>query len=147
LEYSYLSQRLKIIFKCAAYKILVPNLPNWYQGSYPGDKAIGRENDHSPLSSAEVNNAWTCISIPPYIFMAWCCVKHRDIFTNFTFTSASTFSRFFLKFQHLVSYIVNTAASLIAVTLRCNTPTSLATYSEHQLVSIKPMAYFDVSVS
>jgi hypothetical protein len=38
--------------------------------------------DHLPPSSAEVKNAWSCTSIPQYVFMAWCLVKHRD---NFTF--------------------------------------------------------------
>jgi hypothetical protein len=28
-------------------------------------------------------NAWSYTSTPPYVFMAWCFVKHRD---NFTFT-------------------------------------------------------------
>jgi hypothetical protein len=41
-----------------------------------------READHSPQSSAEVKNTWSYISTPPYVFMAWCLVKHRD---NFTF--------------------------------------------------------------
>jgi hypothetical protein len=35
----------------------------------------GREADHSPPSSAEVNNAWSYISTPPYILMAWCFIK------------------------------------------------------------------------
>jgi hypothetical protein len=42
-----------------------------------------READHSPPSSADVKNAWSFISTPQYVFMAWCLVKHRD---NFTFT-------------------------------------------------------------
>jgi len=39
-----------------------------------------------PPSSAEVKNAWSNASIPPYAFIAWCSVKkeHRD---NFSFTS------------------------------------------------------------
>jgi hypothetical protein len=44
-----------------------------------------READHSPPSSVEVKNAWRYTAIPQYVFMAWCLVKHRDIF-NFTFT-------------------------------------------------------------
>jgi hypothetical protein len=39
-----------------------------------------READHSPPSSAEINNAWIYTSTPKYVFMAWCLVKHRDIF-------------------------------------------------------------------
>jgi hypothetical protein len=34
-------------------------------GSFPELKRPGREADHSPLSSAEVKNAWRYISIPP----------------------------------------------------------------------------------
>jgi hypothetical protein len=46
-------------------------------------KRPGREADHSPLSSAEVKNAWSYNSTPWYVIMVWCLVKHRD---NFTFT-------------------------------------------------------------
>jgi hypothetical protein len=46
--------------------------------------APGREAYHwPPQSSAEVNNAWSYTSWPPYVFMAWCLVQHRD---NCTFT-------------------------------------------------------------
>jgi hypothetical protein len=34
------------------------------RGSFPGGKAAGREADHSPLSSAEVKNAWNYTSTP-----------------------------------------------------------------------------------
>jgi hypothetical protein len=41
-------------------------LPNGYQGYFPwGIKRQGREADHSPPSSAEVNNAWSYTSTPP----------------------------------------------------------------------------------
>jgi hypothetical protein len=53
------------------------------RGSFPGGKRPGREADHSPPSSAEVKNAWSYTSTPQYVFMAWCLVKHRDIFTFF----------------------------------------------------------------
>jgi hypothetical protein len=43
----------------------------------------GSEGDHSSESSAEVKNVWSYTSTHPYIFMAWCLVKHRD---NFTYT-------------------------------------------------------------
>jgi hypothetical protein len=48
-----------------------------------GVKLPGREADYSPPFSAEIKNAWSCTSIPQYVFMAWCLVKHRD---NFAFT-------------------------------------------------------------
>jgi len=34
------------------------------RASFPGDKA-GREDDHSPPSSAEVKNSWSHTSTPP----------------------------------------------------------------------------------
>jgi hypothetical protein len=49
-------------------------------------KRPGHEADHSPLSSAEVKNAWSHTSTPHYAFMAWCLLKHKD---NFTFTLAN----------------------------------------------------------
>jgi len=44
-------------------------------------KRPGRETDHSPPSSAEVNTAWNYTSTPQYVFMAWCLVKKRDNLT------------------------------------------------------------------
>jgi hypothetical protein len=41
-----------------------------------GIKRPEREADHSLPSSAEVKNAWIYTSIPRYVFMAWCLVKH-----------------------------------------------------------------------
>jgi hypothetical protein len=35
------------------------------------------EADHSPPSSVEVKNAWSCTATLPYIFIAWYLVKHR----------------------------------------------------------------------
>jgi len=43
----------------------------------PGIKQPGYEGDHSPPSSAEVKNVWSCTSTPPYVFMVWCLVKYR----------------------------------------------------------------------
>jgi hypothetical protein len=68
----------------------VQNGSGAHPASYPkgtGDFFLGikrprREDDNSPLSSAEVKNAWNYTSTPQYIFMALCLVKHRD---NFTF--------------------------------------------------------------
>jgi hypothetical protein len=39
-------------------------------GSFPGDKAAGREADHSPPTSAEVKNTWIYKSTPLYAFKA-----------------------------------------------------------------------------
>jgi hypothetical protein len=43
--------------------------------SVPWIKRPGREADHSPPPSAEVKNAWSYTSTPPYIFMVWCLMK------------------------------------------------------------------------
>jgi hypothetical protein len=50
-------------------------------GSFPEVKWHGRETDHSHPSSAEVKNAMSYTSTPPYVFMAWCMVTHRGNFT------------------------------------------------------------------
>jgi hypothetical protein len=42
----------------------------------PGSKAAGTWSWHSPPSSAEVKNALSCNSTPPYVFMARCLIKH-----------------------------------------------------------------------
>jgi len=33
--------------------------------------------------SVKVNNAWSCTSTPPYVFMGWYLVKHGNNFTLF----------------------------------------------------------------
>jgi hypothetical protein len=40
-----------------------------------GVQQLDREADHSPPSSAKVNNAWSYTSTPHYTCMAWCSVK------------------------------------------------------------------------
>jgi hypothetical protein len=54
--------------------------PTGTEGSFRGVRRTGREADQSPPSSAEVKNAWR-YTFTPYVFMAWCLVKHRDNFT------------------------------------------------------------------
>jgi hypothetical protein len=51
--------------------------------SFLGIKQLWHETDHSPPSRAQVKNAWSYIFTPPYVFMVWYFVKHRD---NFTYT-------------------------------------------------------------
>jgi hypothetical protein len=48
-----------------------PSYPVDTESSLPGGKAAGREADHSPLSSAEVKNAWSYTSTSQYFFVAW----------------------------------------------------------------------------
>jgi hypothetical protein len=40
-------------------------------------KWLGLEDDHSPQSTANVNNTWKYISTSPCIFMVWCLIKQR----------------------------------------------------------------------
>jgi len=44
-------------------------------------KQPGREADHLLRSSAKVKNTYICTSSPPYAFMAWRLIKHRDNFS------------------------------------------------------------------
>jgi hypothetical protein len=44
--------------------------PMGTRGSFTGDKAAGREADHSPPTSAEVKKMWIYTSTPLYVFMA-----------------------------------------------------------------------------
>jgi hypothetical protein len=70
-----------------------------------GVKRTGREADHSPPSSAEVNNAWRYTFTPQYVFIAWCLVKHRDNFTfTFTFMFISwTYGIQFCEYHNILS--------------------------------------------
>jgi hypothetical protein len=43
------------------------------KGQFPSE----READQSPLSGAEVKNAWRYTSTPQYVFIASCLVKQR----------------------------------------------------------------------
>jgi hypothetical protein len=48
-------------------------------------KRPGSGSDHSPPSRAEVKNAGSYTSTPPYVFVTWCLVKQRDNFAFFIF--------------------------------------------------------------
>jgi hypothetical protein len=68
---------------------------------FSGIRRPGSEVDISHLSIADVN-AWRYTSTPPYVFMAWCLVKHRD---NFIFTLISDnrdqkIRHIYTKFRH-----------------------------------------------
>jgi hypothetical protein len=52
-------------------------------------KRPGRETDHSPPSSADIQNAWNYASTPQYAFVAWRSVQAQRqiylfIFVNFS---------------------------------------------------------------
>jgi hypothetical protein len=51
---------------------------------YPGLKRSGSESDHSSPCSAEIKNAWSYNSTPPFVFMARYFVMLKDTF-SFTF--------------------------------------------------------------
>jgi hypothetical protein len=40
-----------------------------------------READYSPASSSEIDNAWSCTSITPYVSVVWFLIKHTEGFT------------------------------------------------------------------
>jgi len=42
------------------------------EGLFPGVRRPAREADRSP----QFSDAWNCIYTNPYVFMAWCLVKH-----------------------------------------------------------------------
>jgi hypothetical protein len=55
---------------------------------FPGVKRPGRKADHSPPSSAEVEKAWSyTFTLPQYVFMEWCLVKHRENFILISYIS------------------------------------------------------------
>jgi hypothetical protein len=43
----------------------------WVLEFFPSSKVAGRNADHSPPSSAKVENQWNYTSAPPYAFMPW----------------------------------------------------------------------------
>jgi len=47
---------------------------------YPEVEWLGHEADHSSPCSAEVKNAWSCISTLLYASVVWCLIKLRDSF-------------------------------------------------------------------
>jgi hypothetical protein len=65
----------------------------WIPGTLSlGVKRLGHEADHSLPSSAEVKNARRYTSTPPYVFVAWCLVKHRDNFIKMYFIFPNYFT-------------------------------------------------------
>jgi hypothetical protein len=76
----------KFLYNPPVKQYLEPTQPpiRWALGALPlGVKQLGRESDYSPPSSAVVKKTWMYTSIPPYVFIAWYLVKHRN---NFSFT-------------------------------------------------------------
>jgi hypothetical protein len=44
-----------------------------------GIKWPERGNDHSPILINDIRNTWSYTSIPPYILIVYCLIKHRHI--------------------------------------------------------------------
>jgi hypothetical protein len=57
----------------------------------PGIKRPGREAEHSPPFSANVKNAWSYISTPPYVYMASLSDKYIHISSDLIFESLKCF--------------------------------------------------------
>jgi hypothetical protein len=54
----------------------------------PGVKRLGRKDDHSPPTSAEVKKRWIYTSTPPYFFMAYCLISEaQEPLLSSTFTA------------------------------------------------------------
>jgi hypothetical protein len=74
----------KFLLTAATRTVLTPaHSPiQWVRRPFTvGVKRPGREADHSPLSSAEVMNAWDATSTSPYVFMEWRLIMCTDNFT------------------------------------------------------------------
>jgi hypothetical protein len=82
------------LFATVSSPALGPTQPpiQWVPGALSlGVKWPGREADHSPPSSAEVKNSWSCTSTPQYAFMARCSIKaqgHLYLYILYTINSA-----------------------------------------------------------
>jgi hypothetical protein len=71
-------------------------------------KRPGREVDHSPPCSAEIENAWSCTSSLQYAFMAWCSFKAQEQLHVFTFMYISNYEGFYIH-ETLVSIFLGIA--------------------------------------
>jgi hypothetical protein len=53
----------------------------------PKINAAMLEAEHPHSSTVDVKNTWSDITIPPYVFMASCLIKHRDNFLLYSIMS------------------------------------------------------------
>jgi hypothetical protein len=78
----------------------------WVSGALSLElKRPGREANHSPPSSTEVKNEWSYTSTPPYVFMGWCLVKHRDSFTFAFFPHLWTGAKWWGKWSFRAGFL------------------------------------------
>jgi hypothetical protein len=60
--------------------------------SFPGGKAV---RGKAPAFSAELKNAWSYTSTPPYVFKAWGLIQHRGNFIFSMFIEVTTIGNLF----------------------------------------------------
>jgi hypothetical protein len=91
----------------------------WVPGTpLAGVKRAGREADHPPPTSAEVNKTWVYTSTPPYVFVACAkLVKHRDNFTVIVFHCNT-------KYILCYSIFKDSCRVLSSLNLNCNKSSS-----------------------
>ena len=65
-------------------------------------KQLGHDSDHSPLSSMEVNNEWSCASFHLYDFIT-CTVKTLGIFSTCTVNLVQDFET---SYAYIYTFIV-----------------------------------------
>jgi hypothetical protein len=91
----------RYLFATVSRPILGPTQPP-VQGVlgalFLGVKLLGHEVYCSLPSSTKIKNVWCHTSTPPYIYMAWCIIKHKE---NFTFTLFLTSLLWLWKFHIL----------------------------------------------
>jgi hypothetical protein len=98
------------LFTTMSRTVLGPTQPpiQWVPGALSlGVKWPGHEADHSPPSSAEVKNAWSCTSTPPICLHGMVLSKAQGQLYLFTFlTSIILFliilQKHFTFFEHLL---------------------------------------------
>jgi hypothetical protein len=73
---------------------------------FPAIKRPRREADQSPPSGAEVTNVTAVSPLPPYVFMAWCVIKHRDRLIVFTSLFFHTYFLSLFPLSTLVSLVL-----------------------------------------
>jgi hypothetical protein len=81
----------------------------WVPGALSvGVKRPAHEADHSPPSSAEIEECVELYLHSQYAFMAWCLVKHRDNFTFYLYHDVCSMVYLFgLLFLCLVSRVTD----------------------------------------
>jgi len=101
---------------------------------YPGVRRPGRETCYTSASSAEVRNAWSFISTPSYVFMAWYWYLCDNNPQGFWLVALTPTFRFVLSFILICSSPVSFYFHLLFLFLRLLLPQGLITDSNLWLV-------------